>query len=184
MWHSASRMSQAGFHTHLSYNAFQQRDFAFGQIKQVVDDAVDLGFGLGYLGGQAGDLGAVAVDPVFPVGTFGQGDVGFESLLHLGAESGEVGQCPPFLKTSSAWGHDQVGRDREAGGSEQFAGHSVPLRGFERFWRTWQGRLFEQASHLKWVNVPGIVISFENSRLLPLSFHRSMKSVSSAIHAR
>ncbi|MPL96455.1 hypothetical protein SDC9_42636 [bioreactor metagenome] len=44
-----------------SYGRLQQRDFVFGQVEQIIDDAVDLGFSLG-------DLGAVASDPVFPVG--------------------------------------------------------------------------------------------------------------------
>lgn len=68
-----------------SRSAFQQRDFVFGQVEQIIDDAVDLGFGLSDFGGQAGDLGAVAVDPVFPAEAIGQRDVGLEHLLHFGA---------------------------------------------------------------------------------------------------
>lgn len=80
-----------------SYCSLQQPDFVFGQVEQVIDNAVDLGFSLGDFGGQASDFGAIAVDPVFPIGTIGQGDVDLEDLLHFGAEGGEVGQVPPFF---------------------------------------------------------------------------------------
>ncbi|WP_150297708.1 hypothetical protein [Salipiger aestuarii] len=76
----------------------QQRDFVFGQVKQVVDDALDPGFGLGDFGAQTQGFGAVAIDPVFPIGTIGKGDIGLEDLFHLGAEGREVWHASPFPK--------------------------------------------------------------------------------------
>ena len=38
------------------------------------------------------------MEPVFPVGTLGQRDVGLERLLDLGAKGGEIGQHPPLLQ--------------------------------------------------------------------------------------
>src|SRR5690606_30141012 len=87
---SAPTLTEMAYASSL-YRAFQKRNFVFGQVEQLINDAIDLGFCLGNLSGQAGDLSAVAIDPVLPVGAIGQGDVSLEDLLHLGAKGGKVG---------------------------------------------------------------------------------------------
>ena len=39
----------------MSHHAFQKGDLFGSEVEEVVDDAVDLGFGLGNFGGEAGD---------------------------------------------------------------------------------------------------------------------------------
>ena len=77
--------------------AFEEGDFGRREVEKLVDDGIDLAFGLFDFRRQAADLFAFLAKKIFPFVALFQRNFGLERFVDFGPEGFEV-ELPPFAQ--------------------------------------------------------------------------------------